>query len=153
MQIVIFNVTIMALLTLGPAPVNVQEAIQENIAKVRVLIITKTSVCSYKTHTHTLYTVQTTHCTPYRPHTHTVHRTDHTLYTIQTTHTHCTPYRPHTVHHTDHTYTVHHTLQFCLFTAVCSIADECRNNSTAIEEDCRCECTKDYTGEFCEGEN
>ena len=140
----ILNVRIAALLTLEPAPVLVQEAIQGNIVKVRVLQLKYLSA-----HTdHTLYTIQTTHTLYTKQTTHTVHHTDHTHTVHHTDHTH-------TVHHTDHTHTVQlvHTLQFCLSTAVCSIVDECQNNSTAIEENCRCECTKDFTGQFCEGEN
>ena len=130
-----------ALLTLEPAPVLVQEAIQGNIVKVRVF----QQICLLIQTTHTVYHTDHTHTVHHTDRTHTVHHTDHTHTVHHTDHTHTS--------HTDHTHTVHHTLQFCLFTAVCSIADECRNNSTVIEEDCRCECTKDYTGPFCEGEN
>ena len=61
------------LLTLKTAPVNVQEAIQGNIVKVRVLLLK--CLLIQTTCTHMLYTIQTTH---------TVHHTEHThtLYTI-----------------------------------------------------------------------
>ena len=45
MQIVILNVKMEALPNLKPAPVNVQEAIQENIAKVNLTF--NMSVCVY----------------------------------------------------------------------------------------------------------